>query len=127
MNPREEIELRAGVQPIEELHAERRHLIEQGKQMAALYGRFGMWDARRKVMLALAARRVRERFNKAGKRPSAAIVDEMAHGDATYTAFIEQSVQEAGEWQVIQNEINTVTETINRDQALIRFGAMEPK
>lgn len=115
------------MQPIEELHEQRRHLVEKGKALAALYGRYGQWEARRKVMLALAARRVRERFNRAGKRPSAAIVDEMAHGDPTYTAFIETSVQEAGEWQVIQNEINTVTETINRDQALIRMVAMEPK
>lgn len=127
MNPREAIELRVGVQPVEELHEQRRALVERGKALAALYGRYGLWDARRKVMLALAARRVRERYNKAGKRPTAALVDELAHADPTYTAFVEQSVDEAAEWAVLSDQINAVTETINRDQALIRYTAMEPK
>ena len=120
-----EIEARVGVTPLDELQADRRALVAQVAPLRGLYGPFGGFDARRKVLLAICATTAREGARDT-KITEAAITD-AAHAHEAYRDWINRSELERAEYIVMEDAISAITERIHRDNALIRYVTSEPK
>lgn len=122
---RAEMEARVGVDPIEWLQHLRRLLLAKA---APLRARRDTFDARRKSQRGLVTVRILDGYAGEGKKPPAAdTVEMMASGDAGYVAFLDRAEGDFALLAVLENEIASVTEIINRDQALIRWSSSEPK
>lgn len=122
----EEIELRAGVEPIEALHDERRHLVQLNSRVRAMHGSNGIYKDVRDLELAKAGARVRENWT-GEKAPSEAYVAANAPLDKEYQRWLEQQVSDKAHFEVIDDRITAITEMINRGQALLRYVSSEPK
>ena len=120
-----EIEARVGIAPLDALQADRRALVTQVAPLRALYGPFGGFDARRKVLLAICASEAREGAREV-KTTEAAITD-AAHAHDAYRDWINRSELERAEYIVLEDAITAITERIHRDNALIRYVTSEPK
>ena len=121
----QEIEARVGVASLDELQADRRALVTQVAPLRALYGPFGGFDARRKVLLAICASEAREAARE-GKVTEAAITD-AAHAHEAYRDWIDRTEQQRAEYTLLEDAINAINERIHRDNALIRYVTSEPK
>lgn len=120
-----EIEARVGIPSLDTLQAERRALVAQIAPLRALYGPFGGFDARRKVLLAVCAKEARDGA-KDVKLTEAAIQD-AAHAHDAYRDWLDRSEVERTEYIVLEDAITALTERIHRDNALIRYVTSEPK
>lgn len=117
---RDQIEGRAGVESIDTLLAERYELVKRAAPLAAVYGPFGTWEARRKAVLAAANLDVRT-----ADKMTEAHIDARSRCHPTYLAFLETSEREKAEWIELDNAIQSITERINRDHSLLRFATAE--
>lgn len=122
-DPMSDTEARMGIQPVAELHAERALLTKKAARLSALYGGFGIWDARRKEMLALCTLKIRdaELDKESPRRLTDKMLDAEAHAHPEYTAFLSRSVEEKAAWLVMEDDINSITERINRGQSVARY------
>ena len=125
MNPREAIEQRIGVQPIEELLDQRRTLVGKVAGLRALYGSFGTWDARRKNLLAGVTAKLRAQYVLAGVKITEAALSDEAHASGEYATFITESTHRRAEWIRLENDVQDINDLIARDQALARHVAAE--
>jgi hypothetical protein len=121
----QEIEARVGIAPLDALQADRRALVTQVAALKGLYGPFGGFDARRKVLLAICASEAREAAREV-KTTEAAITD-AAHAHEAYRDWITRTELERAEYIVLEDAITAITERIHRDNALIRYVTSEPK
>jgi len=121
----QEIEARVGIAPLDALQADRRALVAQVAALKGLYGPFGGFDARRKVLLAICASEAREAAREV-KTTEAAITD-AAHAHDAYRDWITRTELERAEYIVLEDAITAITERIHRDNALIRYVTSEPK
>lgn len=125
MLPQREIESRIGVAPLDQLQEERSVLVAKVAPLRAMFGMFGGFDPRRKVLLSIATLRQR---NEAGeKKPTDKVLDAMAHADEMYTDWLDHTEVARGEWIVLEDQIAILTERIQRDNALIRYVTSEPR
>lgn len=121
--PTGDVENRMGIQPIEELLAERDTLVQQVAPLRARHGPFGTWDALRKIHLSASAAVVRA---KAGDtKVTEASIDQAAHTHPDYVAFVQEGTQEKADWIVLENKIQAIADTINRGQAVARYLSSE--
>lgn len=126
MTPAErELESRAGVEPLDELLAQRQALVEQVAPLRALYGPFGVWDAQRKVELAKSQAIVRAEALAKGVKVTEAFIDEAAHAGDRYADFIIQSTEARANWIVLEEQIQAITDRIQRGNVLGRFASQE--
>jgi chorismate mutase len=123
--PMGDAEARLGIQPIEELLAERAHLVKQVADLRARFGPGGTWDALRKVEVSrikavIIAEAAREKI-----KVRVEDMDVLAHADARYVSFVTMATQERGRWAILEDQIAGITETINRGQVVARFATAE--
>ncbi len=123
----EEVEFRAGVEPLELLLTRRRDLVKRVAVLRAVHGPFGTWDAQRKIELSRIKTLVRAQATMAKAKMNNDQVDEEAHAHPDYTAFITTAIKERAEFYRLESEIEDVDYRINRGQALLRYAASEPK
>lgn len=124
-NPMEEAELRAGVEPIGQLLAERGVLIDKVADLRAKYGNFGTHEALRKAELARISGVLRARYSLAKAKVSAAQIDDEAHGHPDYIEFITEATKQRARWVRLEAEIEDIDKRVNRGQAILRFVSME--
>lgn len=128
VTPTAEVETRMGLQPIEELLAEREVLVKKVADLRARHGSFGTYGDLRKIKLATIAQLVRAKAVKDGEgKLTAAEVDDRAHCHPAYVDFVIQSTKERAEWAVLENQIQGIDETIMRGQAVARFVSNETR
>jgi hypothetical protein len=120
-----EIESRIGIPPLEELLAERDHFVQQVAPLRARHGPFGSYNDLRKIELAQIAQVLRLQAMRDSVKQTEAALDEAAHADPRYVAFVVQATKEKAEWAILENQIQGIEDTINRGQAVARFAAME--
>jgi hypothetical protein len=125
LTPLGDIEHRMGIQPLEELHAERDTLVKKVADLRARHGAFGTYNDLRKIKLAAIAQLVRAKALKEGKKLTSAQVDDLAHSHSAYVDFVITSTKERAEWTVYENQIQSIDETIMRQQSICRFLANE--
>lgn len=121
-----DIEERAGIWPLDELQAEREHLVQLNSRIKAIHGAYGSYNDLRKIELAQAAARVRAAWT-GEKAPSETLVDSLAHADEEYVRWVRQAASDRAAFEVVENRIVSITEQVNRGQALLRYISSEPK
>lgn len=123
----EEVELRAGVEPIDALLHTRRQLVEQVATLRAVYGSFGTWDHSRKCELSRLKSLIRLQSMKDSRKVNNDQVDEEAHEHPDYTAFVTLATRERAEYFKMEARIEDIDYRLNRGQALLRFVSSEPR
>ena len=123
----EEIELRAGVEPIDGLLGMRRSVIEAVAALRAVYGPFGTWDHSRKSELSRIKSLIRLQAMKDNRKMNNDQVDEEAHEHPDYTKFVVQATRERSEYFRLEAKVEDIDYRINRGQALIRYVSSEPR
>lgn len=121
------LEQRVGIEPLDELLAHRAQYVQMASRMHALYGPFGTIEHRRKVALAAAYLQVREDFAASGTKGTEAQIDAHARTHPTYLKFLDEMEKGRAEYLVIENELQSITDRINRGNVLTRYAATEPK
>lgn len=120
-----DVESRLGIPSIESLLAERDDLVKECAPLRAKHGPFGTYDALRKVELSTIASALRAQAVADGRKMTEAGIDEAAHADDRYIAFITLATQEKAEWAIIENSIQGINDTILRANAVARYLAGE--
>src|SRR5947208_14710521 len=109
-----DVETRMGIESIAELLARRDALISKVSRLRARHGPFGTWDAERKVALSIAADVIRARAAGAGKKITESQIEWEAHMAESYVAFLTESLSEKATCIELENQIQNVTDMINR-------------
>lgn len=125
VTPTADIESRMGIQPLEELLAERDVLVKEVAVMRAKHAPFGTYDALRKIQLSAIATGIRAEATAKNEKKTEACVSDEAHAHDTYVAFVLDATREKAEWIQKENAIQGIEDRINRDQAVARFVAAE--
>jgi hypothetical protein len=117
------LEERADIESLEHLHAERRKLLPEYASLRALHGPNGKWDAKRKAMLEAMKIRARMELTKDGGKTTEAAVDALGHADEQYVRFVDEGVEGATRYVVLETEMSELEELIrNREIALSVYG-----
>lgn len=126
-SPMAEAELRASVQPIDELLAERSHLIEKCAPLRAVYGSFGTFDHSRKILLSRLKGEIRARAVRDQRKITNDQVDEEAHEHPDFIEFITDATKARTQWIKLEAIIEAIDFKIQRGQAVMRFAASEAR
>jgi hypothetical protein len=118
------LENRVGIDPIDQLIAERDQLVREAAPLYALYGPGGTAEHRRKVAQAIAELQVRA---GATEKMTEGKIDALGRTQETYLAYLDSMEQGRAEWLVIETQIQAITDRINRGNHLTRYAATEPK
>lgn len=121
----EDIEIRAGVEPLERLLARRRAVVETVATLRAVYGSFGTWEHSRKSELARLRSLVRLQAMKDNRKMTNDQVDDEAHQHPDYTRFVTTATTERAAYFRLEAEVEEIDYLVNRGQALLRFASME--
>lgn len=123
----EEVELRAGIEPIDQLLGMRRSVVEAIANLRAVYGPFGTWEHTRKSELARIKSLIRLQALKDSRKLNNDQVDEEAHEHPDYTRFVVTATRERAEYFRLEAKVEDIDYRINRGQALLRFVSSEPR
>lgn len=123
----EEIELRAGVEPIDDLLAQRHALVEQSAELWARFGPFGTWDHERKAELARLKALVRLQADRDKRKLNNDQVDDESRAHPDYTVFVVEGTKGRAEFFRLNSRIEAIDYRINRGQALVRYVSNEPR
>lgn len=126
-SPRYEAQSRMGVQPIEEMVAERATLVQQVSELRAKFGSGGTWDALRKMELARLKAKTRAEYVAAGVKPTEAMLDDEAHAHPDYVGFVTDSTRRRAEWVRLEDRITGINDVILRDNAIARHVSAEAR
>jgi hypothetical protein len=124
---RTDIELRAGVDPLEGLLAERARLVGRVSQLRPLFGKTDGWDLQRGIELARIKGLIRAHATQQKEQITVAQIEAEAHAHPQYVAFVTRGLKMMEEWVQVEERLKTIEMTINRDQALLRYVASEPR
>jgi hypothetical protein len=116
-----EVQLRMGVQPIEELLAEREELVRQVADLRARHGSFGTYNDLRKIELAQVAQTIRAKLLRDGGKMTETAITDAAHSDPRYQEFVIEATQERAQWAILEGRIDAIDARINRGQVVARF------
>lgn len=116
---------RAGVQPLDELIAERDVLTERIAPLWAKYGPGGTAEAVRKAEVARIAGLLRALAGGKGEKITEAAIDQAAHCHEDYTGLLALMTTERAEFFRLQSQLDILDWKCNRGQALLRLAARE--
>ena len=126
-NPRQAIEARLGIQNIEELLDERRTLVGKVANLRAMFGSFGTWDSKRKLLLSGIKQKIRAQMVAASAKITEANLDDEAHASPEYGQFILDSTRQRAEWIDLENHVQDINDLIQRDNLLGRHASQEAR
>ena len=123
----EEVELRAGVEPIDQLLHTRRELVEQVATLRAVFGSYGTFDHTRKIELARIRALVRLQSMQDKVKMNNDQVDDEAHGHPDYVVFVARATKERAEYFRLEARIEDIDYRIRRGQSLMYFAGGEQR
>jgi hypothetical protein len=123
----DEAQIVSGVQPVDELLAERHALVCANATRAALYGPGNVWDASRKSRWAVARLRIKGELVNAGEKWSEAGLDALAYADQKYVDWLAWSEEDKAEYEMERDRIDAITERIRRGALVMKAYTYEPK
>lgn len=119
-----DLEARAHVAALDELHSKRRDLLVEFAPLKAMHGAFGLYDARRKRLLEGLKVRTRERLTAANAKVTDAIVDAEAHDDPSYSAWLDDQLTDKVRYVQLEYEMDEISELVrNRELGLQIFNS----
>lgn len=121
VSPMTDAEERLGIEPLEGLLDERRHLTNKVATLRAKYGSFGTADHIRKIELSRLKCMLRVQALREKRKVTADQVDAEAHAHADYVELVTLMTNERAEWVRLENSIDEIDAKIMRGQAVARF------
>jgi hypothetical protein len=125
----DEYEAAHGMEPLRDIHAERGPIADRYAELRPLFGPAKMWEHQRKSLLALISLEARREWTTstrtAGLKLTEDTVDAIAHHDERYTAFLEEGVGLAVEYERLSVQMGNLEERSQRGQVIGRLRASE--
>jgi len=118
-----DVERSMGVDPIDGLLAQLEATREAWATGAALYGPGGTFDNLRKVKLSIVECSIRDEKAEKGEKVTEASIEQQAHADLAYTAWLDNHTVARANWLRLDAEREDVRMRINRGQAVLRSAA----
>jgi hypothetical protein len=119
-----EIESRAGIDALGDLHTRRRQLLVNLAPLKALHGHNGIWDDKRKQLLEAMKVQARMALTDAGTKVTEGAVESMAYADEVYANFIDKGIAARIDYILQQNEYDEIAERIrSREIELLAYNA----
>lgn len=118
-------EIRAGVQPLEELLDEHRHVRGKLASLWAKYGPGGVAEHLRKAELARIVEYLRAMAIAEERKTTEAALDAAAHSHKQYLDFVAQMTKERAEYYELHAQLQEIEWKVNRGQAMIRYSTVE--
>ena len=125
--PTQDLEIRIGIQPLDELLDIRAVIVKEVADLRARFGSFGTWDHLRKVELSRLKGLIRARATRDSRKMNNEQVDEEAHAHPDYVEFVTLATVQRARWVKLESELEEIEMKVNRGQALARFAAMEAR
>lgn len=125
LSPTGQMEAKAGIQPLEELLAERDVIVKKLAPLRAKYGPGGTYADLRRIKLAKVAAIIRAEAARDKVKLTQAQIEDMAHADPRYVDFVVTATQERERWIRGENAMQDIQDTIMRGQAIARMYAAE--
>lgn len=122
------LESKAEADSLGDLHARRRQLMVSLAPLRALYGSFGLWDARRKRLLE--SLKIRARMELIGDnkpKPTEAQIDATAHADEQYARFLDDALTAKIEYLNLETEASELEERIRNREIVLRAYTAEAR
>lgn len=119
------LESRSDVDSLDDLHQRRRQIMPEYAALRALHGPFGKWDPRRKAMLSVVKVKVRSAAQAAAQKITEAAIDDEAHADPQYIAVVDQGIDEATRYAMLDMEMSEIEERIRSREIGLRAYAVE--
>lgn len=119
------LESRADVDSLEDLHQRRRQIMPEYSVLRALHGPFGKWDAKRKAMLCAVKVRVRMATQTAAQKITEAAIDDEGHADAQYIRVVDEGIDGATRYAMLDMEISEIEEKIRSREIGLRAYSVE--
>lgn len=112
-----EIEERAGIDSLGDLHARRRQLLIALAPLAALHGPFGKWDDKRKQMLEAMKVKARMGLTTEGVKITESLVDATAYADEQYARFVDDGISGHIDYLNMNAQMQEIVERISSREA----------
>jgi len=122
-----EIEMGAGIEPIDELIAQHRKHRERHAVLWAKYGPGGVADNLRKVELSRIKENIRAMAAATGAKVTEAALEDAAHAHNDYFAMVSLMQVERQEFSEVDAKLREIEWRFNRGQGLLRYAANEPR
>ena len=122
---RAELEIRAGIEPLDRLLEERWGLIQKVADLRAVHGPWGTFEHSRKIELSRIKSLIRLQAMRDSRKLNNDQVDEEAHEHPDYTQFVVEATRRRAEYFRLEAQVEAIDYRINRGQALARFAASE--
>lgn len=122
-----EIEVKMGLEPIENLLDDRNALVERTAVLRAKYGPFGVWEHLRKIELARLKALRRAQYQDQRVRASNDRIDDEAHQHPDYVEFVALALRERAEWNKLEERIAAIDFVLNRQQVVARYVTAEAR
>lgn len=116
-----------GIQPIDEMLANRAKLVDQVADLRARFGSFGTFDHLRKIELSRIAGLVRAQAVRDKVKMTAAEVEDATHSHPDYRDFITAATARRAEWVKVESQIEAIDATIQRANAIVRYITSEAR
>lgn len=116
-----EIESRAGIDSLGNLHHRRRVLMESLAPLKALHGPFGLFDDRRKRLVESLKVRARMQLTADGAKTTEAAIDARAYADEQYGDLLDNAISARIEYLKMENELSEIAERISSREAELYF------
>ena len=126
-NPMHEAELRASVEPLDQLLDERAHLVAKVAPLWALYGPGGTADNSRKNELARLDGLVRAMAVGTEQKMTEPKIEAATHAHPDYLNFVAKMTTERAEFFKLNAQLEAIEWKVNRGQALLRMFTAESR
>lgn len=120
-------ELRASVEPLDQLLDERQHLVEKVAHLWSLYGPGGTAESIRKNEQMRLQGMVRAMAVAAAQKVTEGGIEEAARSHADYLGLTARQTTERAEFFRLNAQLEAIDLKINRGQALLRMYASEAR
>ena len=124
---RDDMELRAGVEPLDQLLDERQHLVEKVANLFALYGPGGVADSIRKNEEKRLSGMLRAMAVAQSQKITESALEEGARSHPDYLAITAAHTTGRADYFKLNAMLEAIEFKIQRGQALLRFAASEAR
>lgn len=121
----ENIEIRGGAQPINELIDEHRVVRAKIADLWAKHGPFGVADNLRKAELSRISENIRALAAASGTKVTESGISDAAHSHKDYVAYLSALMAERKEYLELYSQMQEIEWRINRGQATMRYATVE--
>lgn len=113
-----------GIEPLDVLHAQRREYAEEFAELEAFRQQY---NDKRKAYLAVRSLQIRDGALASGAKVTEKLIEDMAHGDEQYLAWLDTATTQLARREILKAEIEMIDQIVMRGQAIARAYTAEAR